>query len=47
MTALRLDFSKTSCGDHAFKEAFLGLFNIAHVKDAFVANHLELSSDSY
>jgi hypothetical protein len=33
------------CGDHALKEAFLDLYSIARVKDAFVVDHLELSSD--
>jgi len=35
------------CGDHALKEAFLDLYSIARVKDAFVVDHLELSSDFY
>jgi hypothetical protein len=36
----------TWCGDQTLKEAFLDLYNIVRVKDAFMANHLELSSDS-
>ena len=32
------------CGEKAFKEAFLILYSIACVKDAFFAVHMELSS---
>jgi hypothetical protein len=35
------------CGDQTLKEAFLDMFNSACVKDALVADHLELSNDSY
>jgi hypothetical protein len=32
------------CGDKALKEAFLDLYCIGHVKDASMADHLEVSS---
>jgi hypothetical protein len=34
------------CGDKALKEALPNLYGIAHVKDASVVAHLELSSGS-
>lgn len=34
------------CGDQALKEAFPNLYSIARIKDAFVADHLQVSSDS-
>jgi hypothetical protein len=35
------------CGDQALEVAFLNLFSLARCKDAYVADHLVLSSDSY
>jgi len=34
------------CGKMTLKETFLVLYGIAHEKDAFVAAHLDFSSDS-
>jgi hypothetical protein len=35
------------CGDQDLKVAFLNSFSLTHCKDASVANHLALSSESH
>jgi hypothetical protein len=35
------------CEDQSLKVAFLELFSIACFKDAFVSDHLEISTDSH
>jgi hypothetical protein len=40
-------WNDTSCGDQALKGAYLILYSIAHIKDASVADHLEVFSGSH
>jgi hypothetical protein len=51
VTTSRLDFDMMCgvvwCGGQTIKLAFPELFSIARFRDAFVAYHLQVSSDSY